>query len=113
VNASLVGANKVNGQVPTRAGRRPASFTKFYRMLKFVLTRKMSAIFLVSGVGGACMGSTGIDASTGVLIGLTVGSNVGFVVSRASVGGTGIGGRGNRHWWSLALLVAMASGGHL
>jgi hypothetical protein len=87
----LVGTNKVNGPVPSRAGRRPASFTKFYRMLRSVSTSKMSAIFLISGVGGACMGSTGVGTSTGVLVVLTVGSNVGFIVSGASVGGTGIG----------------------
>jgi hypothetical protein len=38
------------------------------------------------------MGGTGIGASIGRLIGLTVGSKVGFIVSKASDGCTGVGG---------------------
>jgi hypothetical protein len=49
----------------------------------------MSAIGLVSGVGGAC-----IDASIDGLIGLTVGSNVDFIVSGGSVGTTVVSGIG-------------------
>jgi hypothetical protein len=42
---------------------------------------------LISGVGGACLG-TSIDGC----IGLTVGSNMDFVVSGGSVGTTGVSG---------------------
>jgi hypothetical protein len=60
-------------------------------MLESFLYGKMSVIDLVSRVGGACMGNTGVGASIGGLIGLIVGSSVGFIVSGASVGGTGVG----------------------
>jgi|JI8StandDraft_2_1071088.scaffolds.fasta_scaffold1577500_1 hypothetical protein len=58
-------------------------------MLKSILYGRMSAIGLVSGVGGAC-----VDASIDGLIGLTVGSNVDFIVSRGSVGTTVVSGIG-------------------
>jgi hypothetical protein len=75
MNASLVGANKVNGPVPSRAGRSPASLTRLYRMLKSVSSDKMSAIVLVSGVGGAGVG--GISVGGALVGGTGVGSFIG------------------------------------